>query len=112
MNNRINKKIHTKFLSDAGVEVSQDKEWEARLSQLGVGDVATIESGDLPSSFYDLNPLASKYKLKYEVKRVELHAVPTSESGWWQIDEQTAYLVFYPSEYKRSCWYVAINFQS
>lgn len=112
MNRRIEKKIHTKYLSDAGIEVTQDKEWELRLSKLTINEMLTVESGELPSVFFELNPSAKKYKLSYEVKRVEFSTVPTSESGRWQVNKNTTYLAFYPSAFRRSCWYVAINFQS
>lgn len=110
MNRRIEKKTHTKYLSDVGIEVTQDKKWESQLSKLSADDTVTIESRNLPGSFFELNPSATKCKLSYEVKRVEFESIPTSESGWWQVNEATVYLVFYPSYFKRSCWYVAINF--
>jgi len=110
MSRRIEKKKHTKYLSDVGIEVSQDEEWESRLSKLEIGDRVLIESLNLPSSFFSLNPTALKYNLSYEVSRVEFSSIPTSELGWWQVNEQTVYLAFYPSEFNQSRWYVAINF--
>ena len=99
-----------KYLSDVGIEVSQDKDWESHLSKLAVGEVVSIKNGNLPKSFFNLNPAASKYNLSYEVSRVELSSIPNSESGWWQVNEKTVCLAFYPSEFRRSRWYVAVDF--
>ncbi|WP_299947152.1 hypothetical protein [uncultured Microbulbifer sp.] len=109
MNRRIKKKKHTNYLSDVGIEVSQDKEWSFRLAKLAVGDTVSIKSESLPESFFNLNPEVSKFSLNYMVARVGFSSIPTSESGWWGMRENTVCLVFYPSEFKKSRWYVAVN---
>jgi len=110
MNNRIRKKLYAKFLSEVGIEVTQNNSWQSRLCKLGVDETISIRNGDLPNSFYELNPLASKYKLDYELKKIELNAIPDNESSWWETDEKTTYFVFYPLAFRKVCWYVAVNF--
>ena len=110
MNKRIDKKIHTKYLCDVGCELSQDEKWQQRFSSLDVGEIIQISDADLPESFYKLNPHASKYNLKYKIERVPYQSVPSCESGWWQVNERTVYLAFYPTTYRASRWYAAINF--
>ena len=109
MNRRITKKLHKKYLPDLGIEICQSKQWQSRLVQLGIGDSIAIESSNIPESFYSLNKVVSLGRLNFEVARVKLSSVPESESHWWQVEEKTIVLAFYPTEFKNLCWYATIN---
>jgi len=109
MNKRIDKKIHKKYLTDAAIELSQDDAWRENLRNLDIGSVVKIANVELPEAFYSLNPEASSRQLNYEIERVSLHSIPSSESGWWQVSENTIFFAIYPSLYKRPRYYAAID---
>jgi hypothetical protein len=109
MNRRVSKKQHKKYLPDLGIEICQDKHWHSRLVKLSIGDSIAIESSSIPESFYGINKAANLRKLNFEVARVELCSVPVSESSWWEVGEKTIVLAFFPAEFKKLCWYAAIN---
>lgn len=109
MNRCISKKQHKKYLHDLGIEICQDKQWQSRLVKLDIGDSIAIESSNIPESCYGLNNSANLHKLNFEVARVELSSIPASESNWWKIGEKTILLAFFPAEFKKLCWYAAIN---
>ena len=71
MNRRIEKKVHSRYLADIGVEVVQDKEWGKRLSNLSIDESIEIGTDELPATFLKHYPTVKKYKLNYEIKRVE-----------------------------------------
>ena len=110
MKKRIDKKKHTKYLFDVGIEITQDEEWRFRLSQLNMNEVITITNDQLSLLFKKLNFQAPARMLKYEIKRIELISVPNSLSSWWDVNDRTIFLAFYPAKYKKSIWYVAIQY--
>lgn len=109
MNRRISKKQHKRYLTDLGIEICQDKQWQSRLAKLDIGNSIAIESSNIPESFYGLSRAVDLHKLNFEVSRVELSSIPVSESNWWKVDEKTIFLGFFPAEFKKLCWYAAIN---
>lgn len=112
MNKRIEKKILKRYLPDVGIEITEDDDWEETLLKLDVGETAAINNDNIPQVFFSLNPGASNRTLNYEVKRIALADVPSKESYWWEVDEETVYFVFYPRELTSAKWYAAINFAS
>ena len=109
MNRRISKKQHKKYLSDVGIEICQNKEWQSLLAKMEIGDSMAIKSSNIPESFYGLSKAAHLRKLSYEVACVELSSIPASESNWWKVGEKTIVLAFSPTEFKEFCWYATIS---
>lgn len=109
MNRRINKKIHKKYLSDIGIECTQDERLVGKLCKLKIDEIIHFQNRDFPNSFYSLYPEAGERKLSYGVKRVSIEDIPLVESHWWQKSRNDFYFVFFPMEYNESKWYVSIN---
>ena len=110
MNQRLTKKIHTKFLPDIGAEITNSSDWEDRLKLLKVREEIAIQRNDIPGTFYSLNESATKYNLEYKIQRINIDEIPLSESSWWSMDSDTKYFVFYPKDFKSVRWYVAANY--
>lgn len=110
MNTRIKKKIHKRYLADLAIEAIQDKTWLEQLKVLAEGESIDISVANYPEEFKALDPLPEKYQLAYRVTKVALNEVPSSQSAWWQVEADTAYLAFAPSEFAESKFYVAIDF--
>lgn len=112
MNQRVNKKIHKRYLSDIGIEIPNSSDWEDRLSTLDIHETRDIKDSEIPDSFHELNESAKNYNLEYIVKRLKLEEIPYSESGWWHTDNDTKYYVFYPKCAEQVKWYVATNYKN
>lgn len=110
MNTRILKKIHKRYLADLAVESSQDTGLVSKLSKLELGDSFVIRNSDFPQSFQNDYPESKRYQLSFTVKRVEFDSIPLKDSSWWEIYNDTTYLVFYPGEFSKIRIYMAIDF--
>ena len=106
MNARINKKIHKRYLADLTIEVIQDKTWLNDLKALALGESLNINADNYPQEFKALDPLPESY----QVTKVALSDIPSSQSGWWEVEADTAYLSFAPTEFAESKFFVAIDF--
>ena len=107
---RIVKKLHTRYLADFFVEVSQDPEWEKKLQALQTEDkLDTAETG-FPAEFFNWFPEAETLNLQYCIERVELADVPRAASCWWPMDEHTHFYMAYPAQFPQSAIYMAIDF--
>ena len=109
-NLRITKKLHTRYLADFFIEVSQDAQWNAKLQELGKeARINTSEVG-FPENFVGFFPETETMDLSYSIERLELNDVPRSAACWWPVDEGTQYYMAYPTNFPQATIYMAIDF--
>lgn len=109
-NNRIIKKVHTRYLADFLVEASQDAVWAKKMHDLGLEDKLNTSEAGFPEVFVGLFPEVQGMLLEYSIERVNLADVPRRASSWWPVEPGTSYFMAYPTQFPQSAIYMAIDF--
>ena len=110
MKKRIDKKIHCKYSSDILLELALNSWSDVSAENLSTGEEISVDSDNIPKTFYKLYPKVKKCRLEYILKRVTLDDVPVKEKYWWHTKPKTKYFSFFPYRHPSCRRFTAVDF--